>query len=387
MKKLKRTIWAFIYVILVLIIFSCHKKNKDNAHLDVSETLVEDIKDEVLETTETTAIREYLTIPIGNYQDRQSERASMEVSFDNQIYYFEISWANSAFENVKWNFSGKFDIYSNGVLYNNSRCAIITYDMNDSSKDPVETEVYEDGTGLMKLDKSLLCWKDDQEVPNNNYEYNAIFERIVSGQTNTFPNSNSNYFYPNNAQNYTPYTPVDPNYNQYNYNPYNQYDPYQQNGMSSIPTNSYYYIIGYDRNVTMYSNGVPMASRVPVFGGNYYYPTQIANRLVYSAYVSISNWCNSNLMGKNNIEDFYLNFATIESETPSNIIIIVNCSYKKNERINGYSEFRVSLDLSTNRYTWRRITENGNTIKEYNYYDEDDDEIYDYDGRKIIIIK
>ena len=196
-------------------------------------------------------------------------------------------------------------------------------------------------------------------------------DEMVTGFTNS-------YYDPNSGLGYYP-----------SYNP--NYSPYYPGQMNVIPSNSYYYIVGYDRHATQYSNGHPMISRVPIIGGNNYYPTRIANGIIYNAYVSISSWCNSNILSKDGIQDYYLNYATILSETASSIVLKVNCSFKRKGVINGYTEFQITADIENDEFTWHRITSTStNYIDEgYDYsYDEDGNSYYEYDdGTKVIIIR
>lgn len=168
-------------------------------------------------------------------------------------------------------------------------------------------------------------------------------------------------YYPN----YGAYTP---NYNPY-YNPNYNYNPY------AIPNDCYYYIVGYDRGVTAFSSGEPMVTRVPILSGNYPQYVNIANGLIYGAYKSISNWCNNNLF-TNGVEDYFLNFASIESMKPNEIIMSVNCAVQKAGVINHDIEFKVTLTIPTNRFKWRKVTDNEGRVYEY-----------DSDTGEIIIIR
>lgn len=185
------------------------------------------------------------------------------------------------------------------------------------------------------------------------------------------------YFYPSNA--YVPSNNYVPNNNPY-------YNPYYQGSTYNIPENTYYYIAGYDRSTTRYNNGHPMISRVPIIAGSDYFSARIANGLIYNAYGSISKWCNSNILTKDGIQDYFLNYARIVSETPSSIVLNVNCSFQRAGIINGYMEFRINADIYSNRYTWRRLNADGSV-----YIDDSDSSIeeydYEYDDGKIIIIR
>ncbi len=370
MKFIRKIVIVTTFVILTMLLFSC-AVNSDKKN--------EDVKTESETKTEETKINEYLTIPEGDYQDRIGQRATMNVKFKDQIYYFEINWSNSAFDSSRWTFSGRYDVSIGGVYYKDSRSVTLEYDNDDPSKDPMETEVYTLGTGVMKLENNLLYWKDDQEGTLEKRDYCAVFERVVEGHTNTIPNVTNNYYYnnypyPNNYSNYNP------GYNPYQV-PMDTYG-YSQNGMFVIPYNSYYYISGYDRNAYSYYNGQPMASRVPILSGNYAYPTSVANGLLYNAYMSMRKWCNDYVAENDKIQDYYLNFASIESETPTQVVLIVNCALQRKGALDGNIEFRVTLNIQGNRYTWRKLGNNGG----YSYKDA---EIYEFDSTtgQIIIVR
>ena len=180
-----------------------------------------------------------------------------------------------------------------------------------------------------------------------------------------------------------------PNYNQIN--PYNQVNPYMPpngiygysiEGTFLIPHDAYYYMIGYDRNAYIFSGGEVMQSRVPVLAGNYPYPTQIANKLIYSAYLSISNWCNDNIYTSDSIQDYYLNNAYILSAKPTEVVLIVNCAIKKKGIIGDNEEFRVIVNIQNGRFIWRKLS---NRKKSSN----GDNRVYEFDSGtgKIIIIE
>ena len=158
-----------------------------------------------------------------------------------------------------------------------------------------------------------------------------------------------------------------PNYNPY-YTP--DYNPY------AIPNDCYYYVLGYDRGVPAFSSGEPMVTRVPILSGNYPQYVNIANGLIYSAYRSISTWCNNNLLA-DGIEDYFLNFASIESMRPNEIIMSVNCAVQRGGVIHHDIEFKLTLTISTNRFKWKKVN------------DVEDIRVYEYDSEtgEIIIIR
>ena len=191
-------------------------------------------------------------------------------------------------------------------------------------------------------------------------------------------------FNPNNQ--YNPNYQYYPNYQHY---PNYQYNPYQQNvNPYLIPSDTYYYILAFDRAATNYYNGQPMVTRVPIIAGNYQYPTQVANGIIHNAYVSISNWCNQNILSRDGIQDYYLNQAAIVSQNPNSLVLNVVCAFKKRGILDGYIEFRVTADIVNNKFTWKRLGINSSDDTKQDHIGSDV-EIYEFDSDtgKIIIIR
>lgn len=188
----------------------------------------------------------------------------------------------------------------------------------------------------------------------------------------------SNICYATNA--YIPSNNYAPNYSPY-------YNPYYQGNIYNLPANSYYYIAGYDRTPTEYYNGYPMISRVPIIAGSDYFSARIANGIIYSAYGSISKWCDDYVLTKEGVQAYYLNYARIVSDTSSSIELNVNCSLKRGGIISGYMEFRIYVDINNNRYDWKKLNADGSVYTEDSKRCYDDYDIYDYDDRRIIIIR
>ena len=201
--------------------------------------------------------------------------------------------------------------------------------------------------GFFKTKKTLILFAVIQFFAASSLYANFY---VIPG-TNYYPGSGSY------APNYNPYyTP--------NYNPY------------AIPNDCYYYVIGYDRGVPAFSSGEPMVTRVPILSGNYPQYVNIANGLIYSAYRSISTWCNNNLL-VDGVEDYFLNFASIESMRPNEIIMSVNCAVQRGGVIHHDIEFKLTLTIPTNRFKWKKVN------------DVEDIRVYEYDSEtgEIIIIR
>ena len=202
---------------------------------------------------------------------------------------------------------------------------------------------------------------------------------IQSASPYTMPNP---YAIPNNNS----YTMPNP-YAVPNVNPYTMPNPYYYpnynigNAWYIVPADSFYYISGYDSPAYNVSYGEPMVSRLPVLSGNYPYPTYMANKLVYNAYRSISDWCNTNILHQGNVQDYFLNYAVIDSETPYEIVMTVNCALYKNSAINGNIEFRVTINVAADRFKWRKVNSTGANNLDIRIFE------YDSETGQIIIIE
>ena len=376
MGKIKKRV--ILLLLPVAILFSCAKSEIDDNQINENGNFTE------------TEIKEYLTITPGLYRDMHKNTTTLKVEYKNKNYYFEVTIKDSEFEETKIIFSGEFNITENGVVYNNSKSAILEYEKDDNAsasnalKLKETYEVYEEGTGIIKLDGKRLYWIDNQEVAEGDSEYNGIFDMMVTGFTGTENGSiTNNYYY--GANMYPYFNGVYPYYNganPYNYNPYGSgYYPYNifgysANGIYTIPANSYYYISGYSNNGGTIYNQQVMNTRFPIISGNYQNLVNIANGLIISAYKSIMSWCSDNVMTAN-VQNFFLNSAFIESQTPDTIVLIVNCALQKKSVIDkDKHEFRLTLNLRNNRFRWYKIGANdGNGRKKIFEYDPSTGEI------------
>lgn len=108
---------------------------------------------------------------VGKWRDSYSQRAEMEITSDNGIYYnVVISWANSAFEVVKWYFTGTYNPQEKAIEYSSGMC-----ELESTTDDPADGRnlLYEDGDGFIRIDGDTLLWQDNKE----NAGENCVFER------------------------------------------------------------------------------------------------------------------------------------------------------------------------------------------------------------------
>ncbi len=116
------------------------------------------IAEEFMSYTEPDATEEdleALAVPMGEYQDRISERAWLIASANGMGgVAIEVHWANSAFEYVKWTLNA-FDAGEGRLEYDDCTARVIT-----SNDDGSETTaiVYEKASGYFSYKDGVLCW-------------------------------------------------------------------------------------------------------------------------------------------------------------------------------------------------------------------------------------
>lgn len=96
----------------------------------------------------------------GQWQDSVSQRAGMEITFEDGTYEIEINWGSSARENTRWNFQGTYDEKRGGIAYTSGQRVEETYPEAGARRMQI---VYQDGTGLFKLKEGKLYWQDEKE--------------------------------------------------------------------------------------------------------------------------------------------------------------------------------------------------------------------------------
>lgn len=172
--KILLPIMLLVMAIFCILLYIFVNKKNEKAIDEVSESINETINETInVEESSSQVIPIYQIIPSGTYFDNISKRATMNVSFGDDIYYFEVNWANSAFENIKWEFSGKYDKIENTIIYSNSNC---TYEVYDDDGNVEQSVIFENGEGKMKYEDKKLCWLDYNTDKADDQEFNGIFE-------------------------------------------------------------------------------------------------------------------------------------------------------------------------------------------------------------------
>ena len=99
---------------------------------------------------------------VGDWIDSVSERATMKITSNDGVYFdVEINWADSAADSTQWRMTGTYDPNENAIEYNSGQKISITDP--ELSGDVKNELVYEDGSGLLKLEDGKLLWQDDKE--------------------------------------------------------------------------------------------------------------------------------------------------------------------------------------------------------------------------------
>ena len=91
---------------------------------------------------------------------------------------FTVTWGSSAFESSEWTMSGKLDLDTLTVAYDN--CTRIDRVFKEDGSAETETVVYENGTGRVVFDAEhySLTWEDDQEHMADG----MVLEGMVGGE-------------------------------------------------------------------------------------------------------------------------------------------------------------------------------------------------------------
>ncbi len=102
----------------------------------------------------------------GSYQDKVSQRATMQITGSAADYTVKIHWGGSASEASEWTFHGTFD--TDGILrYTNGVKAVTKVDEGSGTSN-ITTE-YSDGSGKLvsSSDGTSLYWIDDKAHEDN----------------------------------------------------------------------------------------------------------------------------------------------------------------------------------------------------------------------------
>ena len=113
--------------------------------------------------------------PVADYEGEWvSDRALLTVEELDDIVYCTVSWANSAFENVEWEYTAAFDEAAGGLATRTGAKRVVTY--GDDGEVASSEEEYNDGAATFTLnDDGTLTWTDLKAVPG---ESTLVFERV-----------------------------------------------------------------------------------------------------------------------------------------------------------------------------------------------------------------
>lgn len=97
---------------------------------------------------------------VGEWLDTNSERCNMIIECEDSVNYsIDINWSQSESENYHWVFVGKYDAKKDGILYTGRK---ILQGCNENG-DLQETIVYDDGKGILYLERNGRLYWDDYE--------------------------------------------------------------------------------------------------------------------------------------------------------------------------------------------------------------------------------
>lgn len=115
---------------------------------------------------------------VGNWTDQYGRYMTIEKarngSYAVQVYFQSGSWLL-----MKWNFTAQFDTSSNELIYQDG---VYMWFATQGMVEEEETTIYTNGTGSFRFEDGYLCWYDDMDVEdwnwNNNDDGYGIFEKM-----------------------------------------------------------------------------------------------------------------------------------------------------------------------------------------------------------------
>lgn len=125
----------------------------------------------VKETTGSTTTAKKQVNLAGSWEDRYSQRASMDVTGGkNQVYNIHIHWGSSAMESEDWSMTGTFNEATGELTYKDCTRMTITFSEDGTETDEVQ---YKNGTGKFLYKNGELRWQDN----NDDYVNDCVFVR------------------------------------------------------------------------------------------------------------------------------------------------------------------------------------------------------------------
>lgn len=156
---------VLLAVLMALGLTACHKTEDVEVTTTAPVNLVEEttLEEETTEAEKTTAketTKKAETSLAGSWQDRVSQRATMDISGGkNNVYTINVHWGSTAYEAVHWTMTGTYDPDKGVLTYSNAKKSTI-----DSSGDTdTETVEYTNGTGKFVYKNGELSWQADND--------------------------------------------------------------------------------------------------------------------------------------------------------------------------------------------------------------------------------
>lgn len=117
---------------------------------------------------------------VGAYMDKLSERAVLFVNcLGTDEAQIIIEWANSAFENVVWEMTGRYDTEANVIKYSDCVNYVETYSEDGDYSSEI---LYENGTGTLFISEDWnILWQDDQNEEVNGVVCEFEFVGTIEG--------------------------------------------------------------------------------------------------------------------------------------------------------------------------------------------------------------
>ena len=127
---------------------------------------------------ESTVPQELTDLFVGEWMDRTSQRAGMEITegeyTEEKDFCVKISWAGSYADAMVWEMNLEYDPATGQIAYENGRKAQVTY--NEDGSIANEDVQWENSKGAFTVEGSELHWTDSNEEDAADF----VFERVYA---------------------------------------------------------------------------------------------------------------------------------------------------------------------------------------------------------------
>ena len=167
---MKNKIFAILLALtMVLALAACHKT--ENVEVSTTAPVVtEEVEttaaEETSEAEEESKTADKTVILVGTWDDKMSQRATMEIrGGKGKTYQIHVHWGSTAFESDNWTMTGTFNDTTGELTYKD--CKRVTTTLNEEDGPETEEVHYTNGTGKFLYKNGELSWRADNDPDVN----------------------------------------------------------------------------------------------------------------------------------------------------------------------------------------------------------------------------